>query len=117
MEARNIAPLRDVDPDRVEATRHEIETLRGPPETAGLDSNDRVARGVEFVAAPEDACRDGVALDSSPAPGERLLDHEAQELAQAVRGPELRVSEDPVQLGPDRVRVADAAQVRGRQVA
>jgi len=67
-------------------------------EAAGLHTDDRIARGIEILAAAEHFGRDGEALELPRVAGERFLHDEAQECTHVVRRNELRVREHPLEL-------------------
>ena len=95
----DVGALRHVDDDGIGQAGDQVIVLEGAAEPARLDPHHRIALGVEVRIALEHLGSDRVGLDPVPAPGERLLDDVAQELARTRGEVEIGAGDEAFELG------------------
>jgi len=97
----HVAALGDGDDDRVVAAGDEIVALHGAPQAPGLDTHHRVVGRVEILVAAKHLGGDGIALEAPGLAGQGLLHHETEKVPHPVRGLELPVAQDALELSAD----------------
>jgi hypothetical protein len=75
-----------------------------PPQTSGLDANERIGLGIELGWTPKDLDRNRVALETIGCAGEMLLDNEPQKFRRSASCLEGAAPEDTLELRADAFR-------------
>ncbi len=103
-ERRHVASLGHADAQRVARTRGRVIAVERAPQAPGLDAHQRIGVGVESGIAMKHLDGDPVTLEPRHTAGQRLVDQEAQHVAQSGRRRELVARQHAIELGADGVR-------------